>query len=371
MTFDNRIRLRARTVDPRTPRPHTPVTNLTIVTDLAWPAFRNVASDIQNALQPYCRCQVVDWKEAMPGGNILFVQTIRKDTLKLLKKLLSGSRIVFYGTTEGHSLLDAESIQIAKNINIVAVSSFVKEMLEEVGLSVAGVVHHGVDMDAKEVDAAFLQSCAEKLGEKLVSLTIAKNDCRKGLETLLRAYKHVEGEIPHSFGILHSEPNQFDEGGGRTRRQGAYDLPELVSKLGIKRIWLTNRHGLLTPGEVNALYKLCQIYVLSSYSEGFGLPMLEAFRFHKPVVAVDAPPFNEIIEHGKTGILIPCVEVQWFNHKNKVLFKMHKYEHGCLAEAIIRLLSNTALRDKIGIHIQKSKYRWSIHNLYPKLLKYF
>ena len=149
------------------------------------------------------------------------------------------------------------------------------------------------------------------------------------------------------------------------------DLPELVSELGIKRIWLTNRHGLLTVAEVNALYNLCNIYVLSSLSEGFGLPMLEAFRFNKPVIAVDAQPFNEVIENGRTGILIPLKEVKWFNYKNKVLFKMNVYEPQKLAEAMISLLLKPSVRENIGTHIQENKHRWSIYNLYPKLLDYF
>ncbi len=127
----------------------------------------------------------------------------------------------------------------------------------------------------------------------------------------------------------------------------------------------------MTPKEVNALYKLCRVYVLSSFSEGFGLPMLEAFRFNKPVIAIDAPPFNEVIEDGLTGKLIPCRGVQWFNHKNKVLFKMHLYKPRELAEAIVNLLENSDLRENMENQIQERKHRWSIHNLYPKLLDYF
>ena len=347
------------------------VTDLRIVTNLAWPAFRNVALDIHNALKPYCRATVLDRREAKPGGNILFIETIRKDTLKLLKTLLPGSNIIFYGTTEGHSFLDAESLKIAKRIKIVAVSHFVKQMLEEVGLSVAGVVHHGLDMDTKEVDFSFLKSVKEKLGEKLVTLTIASNNPRKGLETLLQAYRLVEGKVINSFQILHSAPKKYYDFEEQRYRERYYDLPELVSRFEIKRIWLTNHHKLMTPEEVNALYSLCHIYVLSSFSEGFGLPMLEAFRFNKPIIAVDAPPFNEVVEEGRTGKLIPCKEVRWFNHKNKVLFKMHIYEPQDLAEAMSSLLLNNSLRKKMEACIQEKKHHWDIYNLYPKLLSYF
>lgn len=346
------------------------MTDLKIATNLAWPSLRNVALDVHRALEPYCNSTVFDWKEVKPGGNILFIETVRRDTLKALKKLLPGSNIVFYGTTEGHSLLDGECIEIARNINVVAVSNFVKQMLEEVEVPVAGVVYHGLNMDSAEVDLPFLRPVEEKLREKPVSLTIASNDPRKGLEELLRAHKIVEGEIPDSFLVLHSQPKEYYDEEQRYHKR-FYDLPDLVSELGIEKIWLTNRYGLLTSNELNALYKLCHIYIFSSFSEGFGLPMLEAFRFSKPVIAVDAPPFNEVIEDGRTGKLIPYKNVRWFNYKNMILFKMHVYEPQELAKAIVSLLSNNSLRESMETQIQEKKHRWSIYKLYPKLLDYF
>lgn len=244
-------------------------------------------------------------------------------------------------------------------------------MLEEVDVSVAGVVHHGIDLDARQVNASFLRSIGKAVRRKLVALTIANNDPRKGLNKLLLAYQIVESKVPNSFLVLHSGLETYY--GSEEKRHGerCCDLKEMVSKLGIKRAWLTNQYGRLAFEEVNALYKLSHIYVLSSFTEGFGLPILEAYRFNRPVVAVDAPPFNEIIEDGRTGRLIPYSEVRWFDYKNKVLFKMHVYEHHSLAEAMTSLLSSDSLRESMEAHIRREKHRWSIQRLYPKLLDYF
>ena len=347
------------------------MTDLKIVTNLAWPSFRNVARDVRNALKPYCHSCVLDWRDAKPGGDILFIETVRKDTLELLEKFLPGSNIVFYGATEGHSFLDEENIRLARDVKVVAVSNFVKVMLEEVDVPVAGVVHHGLNMDALEVDLSFLKSLEEKFKEKLVALTIASNDPRKGLEKLLQAHKLVEERIPNSYLVLHSQPKRYYDYEEKRHRERHYDLPEIASHLGLGRIWLTNRHGLMTAEEINTLYKICHIYVLSSFTEGFGLPILEAFRLNKPVVAVDAPPFNEIIEDGCTGKLIPFKEVQWFNYKNKVLFKMHIFEPHDLAQAMFSLLSDSGIRESMETQIRDRKYRWSIHRLYPQLLNFF
>jgi glycosyltransferase involved in cell wall biosynthesis len=111
--------------------------------------------------------------------------------------------------------------------------------------------------------------------------------------------------------------------------------------------------------------------VQPSYSEGFGLPILEAFRFNKPVIAVDAPPFNEVIEHGKSGVLVPLSKITWSNFASLVLFKMHMYRAEDLAQAILELMTNQQQITKMRENIQKEKHNWSIHKLYPELLNYF
>jgi glycosyltransferase involved in cell wall biosynthesis len=145
----------------------------------------------------------------------------------------------------------------------------------------------------------------------------------------------------------------------------------MVKDLKLKNIWLTNLFGKLSQSKLNAFYKLCNVYVQPSYSEGFGLPALEAFRFDKPVIAVDAPPFNEVIRHRENGILMPQSEITWFNFADQILFKMHKYRAEDLADAITELITNQKYITKMQKNIEIEKHNWSIHRLYPKLLDYF
>ena len=50
----------------------------------------------------------------------------------------------------------------------MAVSNFVKQMLEEIGISVAGVVHHGLDMDNRRVGAQFHKALKKKFKNKKI-----------------------------------------------------------------------------------------------------------------------------------------------------------------------------------------------------------
>ena len=330
-----------------------------IVTKMDWPSFMNVALQVSKGLNTHCNCTIYDRTNVKPGGNILFIGTVFRQTLNFLSKLLGQSQIVFYGTTEGHSFVDEASLRIARQIKIVAVSNFVKQMLEEIGISVVGVVHHGIDMDDRRVDAQFYKVLKKRFKNKKIIFTVSANHSRKGLDNLLYGYRLVEQEIKNAYLILHSEPT------------GYYNLSKTAKDLKLQRLWLTDLFGKLSPTRLNAFYKLCEVYVQPSYSEGFGLPTLEAFRFDKPVIAVDAPPFNEVIKQRENGILVPLRKITWFNFANLILFKMHMYQAEDLAQAILELMSNQQYLTKMQENIRKEKYNWSIHKLYPRLLNYF
>jgi len=255
--------------------------------------------------------------------------------------------------------VDSASLKIAKQIKIVAVSGFVKQMLEEIGVPVVGIVRHGLDMANHRVDTQFYNFLKKKFKRKKMIFTNSANHSRKGLDNLLLGYHLVEKEIKDAYLILHSEP------------LGYYNTSKIAKDLKIKRLWLTNLYGKLSYSRLNAFYKLCNFYVQPSYSEGFGLPLLEAFRFNKPVISVDAQPFNEIVRQRENGILVPLSGIDWSNFENLVLFKMHRYRAEDLASAMSELLSNQQRVTIMQENIRKEKENWSIHKLYPSLFDYF
>ena len=162
-----------------------------IITKLDWPSFRNVAILVSKALKAHCNCTIHDWTKAKPGGSILFIGTVFHQTLNFLSRFIRQSSIVFYGTTEGHSFLDETSLEIASQIKVIAVSNFVKQMLEESGIRVAGVVHHGLDVNDHRVNPSFYKNLKKKLKDKSIVLTVAANDPRKGLDRLFLSLIHI------------------------------------------------------------------------------------------------------------------------------------------------------------------------------------
>lgn len=106
--------------------------------------------------------------------------------------------------------------------------------------------------------------------------------------------------------------------------------------------------------DVAEIYKVLDVYSLSSFSEGFPLSILEAMASGVPVVATDVSGINEIIQDGKNGVLVPSNDPKQ------------------LAGALIELLQDKQLRQRLshrGFETVQSRYsydKWM--EAYDKLL---
>jgi len=290
--------------------------------------------------------------------NILFIGTVFAANLSYLARFLPKQKVVFYGTVEGFPIIDPGGTEkrIAESISIVAVSHFVKMCLETVGIPVAEIVYHGIDMKNMEYDKDFYEYLKRYFKGPVV-LYISGNTERKGIDRFIIASKLVARQIPSASFILHSG-------------EGFVNIPNMVDQLEIPNFWYTNAFGIMPWLKVNSLYKLCTVYAQPSFCGGFELPIAEAFRFNKPVIAVDAEPYNEIIENGKTGILIPCVKVVQRRYMDRFLFPLHTYRVDNLADTMIRLLSDEKIvRDEEDF--RRAKERFDAENTYPQLLDFF
>ena len=81
---------------------------------------------------------------------------------------------------------------------------------------------------------------------------------------------------------------------------------------------------------MNRQYASCDIFVLPSDQEGFGIVYLEAMAHRKPVVASRAAGAPEVVSEGKTGLLV---------------------EHGsrpALVAALAHLLASPERRQQLG-----------------------
>jgi glycosyltransferase involved in cell wall biosynthesis len=79
-----------------------------------------------------------------------------------------------------------------------------------------------------------------------------------------------------------------------------------------------------------ALLNASDVFVLPSFAEPFGLVLLEAMAFSKPVVAVDRGGPSEIVVNGSTGLLAPSPDA------------------AAIADALMEVLADPALQRCMG-----------------------
>lgn len=329
--------------------------------------YTEIAREIGNVLKANGVNNIVEhwWNIGSNIKNLIFVGSALKQTFNYLWRFDNDTNIIFYVTVEGHPIvrnIDLEAVN-RDNVKVIAVSEFVKQRLEEIGVKVHDVIPHAINMDDYVVDRGFGEEIRKRIGkDRKILLNISDNNARKGLDNLLVAYKVVNYVLPETFLILHSQVGKIGYGG--------IDIQKYIDILEINNIWYTGTMGCLTRSKVNAFYELSDIYICSSYAEGFGLPMIESLRANKPVIAVDAKPFNEIIKHGETGILIPVQKLEFFNIKDLMRAFMHIYAIDDLTDAILSLCTSKDLYDKLVENIKKDKYRFHAPNVYKNFLKY-
>lgn len=113
---------------------------------------------------------------------------------------------------------------------------------------------------------------------------------QKAIDVLVRAFGEVHEKNPSIRLIV--------AGGGDLRPQ----LEALAISLGInEQIELLGPQG---RAEVARLLRGCEVFVLPSRFETFGIAILEAMAHEKPIVATTVGGIPEIIENGKNGILV-------------------------------------------------------------------
>ncbi|HXE75803.1 MAG TPA: glycosyltransferase family 4 protein [Candidatus Xenobia bacterium] len=144
--------------------------------------------------------------------------------------------------------------------------------------------------------------------------------------TLDPFFEPVGGEPAHGLTLLSVSRLEAAERANKGILHVLEALPELRRRFpklryvvvgdGDDRAWLEQRTrelgvaesvvftGFLSREDLSRQYAACDVFVLPSDQEGFGIVYLEAMAHHKPVVASRAGGAPEVVTDGETGLLI-------------------------------------------------------------------
>lgn len=177
----------------------------------------------------------------------------------------------------------------------------------------AAVVHNGIDPG--EFRGAGQSGAPGARGSDTI-LCIAAHNPKKGLDTLITALSLLRrGGTELGLTLV---------GDGPLRGE----LEALAERLGVRD--LVHFTGFLDLQEVNARLRRCEIFVLPSRAEPFGIVIIEALIHGKPVIATRVGGIPEIVDHLENGYLVPPEDPH------------------SLARAILELHGDAALRDRLG-----------------------
>lgn len=158
-------------------------------------------------------------------------------------------------------------------------------------------IHNGIEAEEFKFDPANRASLRGELDlsdEELVFGIVGQITPRKGQLELLKTFAKVQKEIPSTLLVVGAPIFNRDE----------LYLREL--KLASKELGIENRVKFLgARKDVAAIMQSLDALVINSRSEALVLVAIEALACRTPVIATDVGGTKEIIEHKKTGWLIP------------------------------------------------------------------
>lgn len=190
--------------------------------------------------------------------------------------------------------IDKTTARLCNN-RIIAVSDFAKHSAIKrlgVGEDKVEVIYNYVDIDElNHTDVSRVQGIRKDLdfgNHDMVLITVGRLDPPKGHRYLLEAMSEIVEDYPSVKLLV--------VGDGPSR---AF-LEHLCVELGMAG----NVFFLGMRKDTKELLHASDVFVFPTLSEGLPLTLLEAAAVGKPCVASDIPPNREIIENGKTGLLV-------------------------------------------------------------------
>lgn len=209
----------------------------------------------------------------------------------------------------------------------IGVSSAVCDFLRHLSAKECIVIHNGIDTSIFRKKNSNLRDKLI-LRDSVVITFVGRLIYAKGAHDLISVFAEIEREFNNLKLLI--------VGYGPYRRE----LEKLAEKTCKERILFL---GQKNQEEIIEILSITDIFVNPSYSEGFGLTVVEAGAIGLPIVATDIGGVKDIIENYKTGLLVPSGDTK------------------LLKEKISELIIETDLRKNLGENahkVFKEKFDW-------------
>jgi len=204
---------------------------------------------------------------------------------------------------------------LMNKFNYLAVSNYTKKVFasrNDIDLSRIKIFPNCVDI---ENVSSLLDNPYDKNQFNLFSVTrLDSDDNYKGIDSIIKTLPKLKEKIPNIKYTVIGKGNDKER------------LENLVSKLGVQEY--VEFKGFVK--QIEPYYKHCDLFVLPSNGEGFGIVYLEAMKYKKPVIAANAGGATDVVLNNETGFLCEYDDLE------------------CLFNKIIELHVSSKLAMKLG-----------------------
>ena len=169
---------------------------------------------------------------------------------------------------------------------------------------------------------------------------------RKGIDTLLDAWRSVKSDLPGADLHLAGGTELWK---GTSRAEGSAGCAARIRQMEEQR--LLHTVGAVPRGQMPEFWNSLNVAVVPSLYEPFGLVALEAMACGVPVVASDVGGLREIVQDGESGLLVPPGDA------------------ASLAQTLRTLLTDEPLRHHLALGARRRAEEYSVERRSAELLK--
>lgn len=209
----------------------------------------------------------------------------------------------WWGLKPEAELLEQEKSLFCDSDKLIVVSHSVRDLIQSSygladdrlrvvynGLQAGPFIKHRSNPEQMKLLRASIAATHEK-----IILFAGRLTPQKGISSLFASAAQVVSEEPNVRYLLVGEPDSRASADAVTRLLQRYsNISDKLKLLG----WVPRK-------QVALLYGIADIVVIPSIYETFGYTALEAMASGAAVVASDVGGLAEIIQHGRTGLLVP------------------------------------------------------------------
>ncbi|WP_420629570.1 glycosyltransferase family 4 protein [Candidatus Leptofilum sp.] len=264
---------------------------------------------------------------------LLHMQNARRGAQQSRKPLL------YFGALHPEDVWGFERQLIYRSIadatGFLAATSFEKTYLAERGIDPSKITVLGAGVNVAELakaDGRSWRNAHQLTNEPLIAF-VGQQVAHKGIDRLLQAMPHIWQALPAARLVIAGKPTGYS--------QTIHAILEQLPPAQRRQVLVLDAPP---DAEKNGLLAACDVLALPSRHESFGMVLAEAWACGKPVVGCHVGGVAALVDDEQDGLLVPVDDAK------------------ALAQALLRLLQNPSLREKLGAAGKQkveSRYTWA------------